>query len=103
MVKEILLRFQELQLSGEHQVGNKTLDLKSMLQAIETDLVSNIWKVSGELCISQSSVVCHLHNLGKNCYQNIAKLLPHPDINDSIVKISLTNISYDKNSISYLY
>ena len=39
----------------------KTMDSKAVLQAIETDLMSNTWRVSGELSISQSSMVHHVH------------------------------------------
>ena len=35
-------------------------------EAIEVNLVSQTQKISGELSISQSSVVCYLHDLGKS-------------------------------------
>ena len=37
----------------------------AMLQAIEANLASRTRRVSSELSISQSSVVCHLHNFHK--------------------------------------
>ena len=39
----------------------KTVDSKTMLQAIETNLVSSTQRLSGKLSILQSSVVCYLH------------------------------------------
>ena len=41
---------------------------KAMLQTIEGKLVSSIQRVSGELGISQSSVVHHLHDFGKSIW-----------------------------------
>ena len=38
----------------------KTIDFEAMFKAI--NLVSSTMRVSGELSISLSSVVCHLHN-----------------------------------------
>ena len=71
----------------------KSMDSEAELHAIEANLVSCTWRVSGKLSISQSSVVHHIHNLGKsiqNCQivpQNIAKLFTHPSI------IFLSNLS----------
>ena len=56
-----------------------------MLFALEENSVSNTGRVSGELGISQSSVVYYCHDFGKrnqscqivSSYQNIAKLLTH--------------------------
>ena len=48
-----------------------TSDCVAMLQAREVNPVSSTWRVSDELDISQFSVVCYLHNLGKSvwsCY-----------------------------------
>ena len=42
------------------------MDSEAELQAIEANLVSSIQRVSGELGISQSSVVCPLHGLSKS-------------------------------------
>ena len=67
----------------------KTRNPKPVVQAKEAIPVSSTWRVSGKLGTSQSSVVCHLHDLGKNhpklsnCatyYQNIAKLLIQPSV-----------------------
>ena len=41
----------------------KNVDSKATLQATEENLASNTQRVSGELDISQSSVVCCLYNL----------------------------------------
>ena len=46
--------------------GSKTVDSEIVFQAIEANLVSNTRRVSGELSISQSSVVHHLHDFSKN-------------------------------------
>ena len=43
----------------------KTMDSKAMPWAIKANPVSNTQQVSGELDISQFSVVCHLYNLSK--------------------------------------
>ena len=47
------------------RITDKRLDRPKTMDfiAIETNPVSNTWRVSGELNISQSSVVLHLHNL----------------------------------------
>ena len=44
----------------------KMMVSKAWLQAIEANPASNIWRVSGELGISQSSMVHHFHDLSKN-------------------------------------
>ena len=44
----------------------KSMDSKSMLIAIETNLASSTLNVSGELGISQFSMVHHLHDLSKS-------------------------------------
>ena len=40
---------------------SKNVDSEVMLQAIEVNLVSSPWRVSGELSMSQSYVVCHFY------------------------------------------
>ena len=47
---------------------SKTVDSKAMLQAIEANPSSNTWRVSGRFSILQSSVACHLHDLGKSIW-----------------------------------
>ena len=44
----------------------KTMDSGSVLKPIEANPVSSTWRVSGKPRLSQSSVVHHLHNLGKS-------------------------------------
>ena len=44
----------------------KTIDSKAMLQIIDANPTNKTWRVSGEHSISQSSVVCDLHDVGKN-------------------------------------
>ena len=44
----------------------KTMDSEAVLQTIEADPASSTQNVSGELGISQSSVIRHLHDLGKS-------------------------------------
>ena len=44
----------------------KSMNSEAVLQAIEANPVSITWRVSGELDISQSSVVRHDHVLGKS-------------------------------------
>ena len=56
------------------------MDAEAVLQVIQTNLVSSIWRVSGELSIFQSSVVCHFHKLSKSIHScqtvpHIAKIL----------------------------
>ena len=60
----------------------KIMNPEAMLQVIETTLASRIQRVSGELSISQFSVVHHLHNLGtciQGCWisRHITKILPN--------------------------
>ena len=64
--------------------GPKTMDSAAVIQAIETNPVNYTGRVSGELNISQFSVVHQLHDLYQkhpellNCnsyYQNIKKKL----------------------------
>ena len=43
----------------------KTIYIEAVLQAIAANPVSSTQRVSGELSISQSSVICHLRNLPK--------------------------------------
>ena len=63
MVQEISL---SKDLSNQAKLDNpKTVDSETMLPSIEVNTVSSTQRVSGELGISQSSEVCHLHNLGK--------------------------------------
>ena len=50
--------------SASKTIRQSLVDLKSrlaMLQIIEANPVSSTWRVSGELSISQSTVVCHFH------------------------------------------
>ena len=42
----------------------KTMHSMAKLQALETNSMKNTQRVSGKLCISQSSVISHLHDLG---------------------------------------
>ena len=74
------------------------MDSETVLQAIETNPVGSIRRVSGELSISKSSVIRHLRLVDKsirscwivshvtkilNCasrYQNIGKILTHSSI-----------------------
>ena len=49
-------------------IVSKNVDSKAVLQATEANLVSCIQRVSGELDISQFSVVRHLHDLGKSTW-----------------------------------
>ena len=44
----------------------KTMDSKAVFQVREGNLASSFWRVSGELVIPQSSVVCHLYKLSKS-------------------------------------
>ena len=53
----------------------KTMDSKVMLQAIETNLVSSTRRVSGELGISQSNIIHHLHDHSKSIWS--CWILPH--------------------------
>ena len=70
----------------------KTVDF----EAIETNLESSTWRVSGDLGISQSNVVGLLLDLNKSiqsclivpCYQNIPKLWTRPCIRPSLKIIS---------------
>ena len=48
----------------------KTTNSKAMLQAIAALPASSYQRVSGKLHISQSSVIRHLHNLGKNIWSS---------------------------------
>ena len=66
MVSKILLRLQEPQQSGKFRVRLKTLDSVAVVLALEINPVSSTWSVSGELSISQPSLVNHLHNLSKS-------------------------------------
>ena len=47
----------------------KTMDSLAMLYAIETNLASGTWRVSGEFHISQSSIVYHLCNLSSSIWR----------------------------------
>ena len=53
----------------------KTVNSIAMLQAIEGNLVSNTQRVSGELSISLSSVMYHLHDLGISMWN--CGIVPH--------------------------
>ena len=69
--------------------GSKTVDSEAVLGAIEENPVSCTWRVSGELGIPQSSVVCYLYDHGEsiwNCQivlqvkKNTAKRLTQPNV-----------------------
>ena len=47
----------------------KTMNSEAVLPTMKRNLVRNIWKVSGELGISQSQEVCHLNDLGKSIWR----------------------------------
>ena len=65
MVQEILLVLQNL--DNQAMPGwPKSVIFKVVLQAIEANLASCIWRVSGELIISQFSVVSHLHDFSES-------------------------------------
>ena len=70
MVQEILLGLQEPQRSGKY----KTMDPDAVIQAIEVNLVSCTWRVSGKLGILQFNVVHHLHDL-KSMWS--CQIVPH--------------------------
>ena len=53
----------------------RSMDSETMLQAIETNLASSTWRVSGELSISQSSLVYYLHDLSKSIHS--CQIVPH--------------------------
>ena len=44
----------------------KTVESEAVHQAIEANLVNSTQRVSGEVGISQFSVVCHLHDFSKS-------------------------------------
>ena len=44
----------------------KSVDSEVMLQAIRANQASSLWRVSGELGILQSRVVCHHNSLGRS-------------------------------------
>ena len=46
----------------------KNMDSKAILQAWVKNLASSTWRVSGKLSISQSSIVCHFHDLSKSIW-----------------------------------
>ena len=51
--------------------GNpQTEDSEAVLQAIETNPVSSIWRVSGVVGIPQLTVVHHLHDRGKSFWSS---------------------------------
>ena len=72
---------------NEAKLGRpKRMDFEAVFQALEAKVTCSIWNGSGELGISHSSVVSHLHNLGKhtgNCRimsyltKKNAKILTH--------------------------
>ena len=62
MVEEILLTCKNLDNQGK-SARPKSLGSEVVLQAIETNLVSSTWGVSGELGITHSSVIPRLHDL----------------------------------------
>ena len=56
----------------------KSMNAEVMLQTIDAKPASSTWRVSGELVISQSSVVRHLHDFGKiiPSYGTVPHILP---------------------------
>ena len=64
MVQEILLVYKNL---DDHTSSDspKTMASKAILQVIEANPVSNIWRVSDDLSILKSSVVYHLHDFNR--------------------------------------
>ena len=55
----------------DHQTRSgrsKTKDSETMLQDREVNPGSSTWRISGELGISQSRVVCHLYNFGESIW-----------------------------------
>ena len=46
----------------------KIVDSEAVIQAIQANLASSSWRISGEFCISLSNVVCYLHDLDKNIH-----------------------------------
>ena len=63
--ERLLLRLQNL--NNQARSGrSKTLDSKAILQAIEANPMNSTQRVSGELSISQPSIVHHLYHLSKN-------------------------------------
>ena len=46
---------------------SKTMDSEAVFQATEANQMSSIQRVSGEVGISQSSVIRHLHDLDNSC------------------------------------
>ena len=67
----------------------KTVDFEAVLQAMESNMASSTWRVSGELSISQYSVFITFTTSAKafraaelylTYYQNIVELLIHPCI-----------------------
>ena len=46
----------------------KIVYLKAVLQAIDANPVSSTWRVSGELGILLSGVVCQFHDLGNSIW-----------------------------------
>ena len=56
-------------LENQAELGRpKTMDSKSVLEAIEKTLVNSTLRLSGELGITQSSVICHIHDQGKSIW-----------------------------------
>ena len=53
----------------------KTMDSEAVFQAIEANLVNSTQRVSDELSISQSSMICYLNKLGKNIWS--CQIVPH--------------------------
>ena len=72
--KKFYLSFRNL--DDQARLGRlKTVHSKAVLQAIEVNLASSTWRVSGELGLSLSSVVCYLHNLSKSIQS--CKIVPY--------------------------
>ena len=46
----------------------KTVDIEAMLQPIEVNPANSTWRISGELVILKSSMVCHFHDLSKSIW-----------------------------------
>ena len=64
MVQEIYSGYKNL--DNQARLGkSENMDSEAMLQAIQANLVSSIWRVSGKLSISQFRVVYYFHDIGK--------------------------------------
>ena len=65
-------------LNNQAKLGQfKSMDSDTMLQAIKANPASSTRRITGKLCISQSSVVHHFHNFSKNILncQNVFQVI----------------------------